>query len=341
MCGTSLDGLDLAYCSFRQTQGKWQFGCVHTDEIELPIELRTKLQNATNSTAQELAQLDIEVGHFFGKETNDFIEKNKIKPDYIASHGVTIFHQPDQGITLQIGSGAVIASETNVTTVCDFRSQDVAKGGQGAPLVPYPDQLLFSDFDATLNLGGFANLAVIQNESLSGFDVCVCNKALNDLTQQLNGSPFDANGDYSRKGSINQRFLDELNDLAFYIAPPPKSLGHEWYVEHILPLLAKPIPTEDKLRTMVEHIAQQIGNVLPKSGTTLVTGGGANNRYLIERIEKNISGNITIPDRQIVDFKEAIDFAFLGALRLQNLTNIKASVTGANSDSIAGCIYQP
>ena len=262
--------------------------------------MRTKLQNATNSNAHELALLDIEVGFFFGKETNNFIEKNKIKSDFIASHGVTIFHQPDQHITLQIGSGAVIASETNITTVCDFRSQDVAKGGQGAPLVPYPDQLLFSDFVAALNLGGFANLTVIQKEPLTGFDVCVCNKALNDLTQLHNGSPFDANGDHSRKGSINQRLLDELNDLAFYKWLPPKSLGHEWYMEHIIPLLAKPIPTEDKLRTMVEHIAQQIGNILPENGTTLVTGGGAHHKYLIERIEKNTSGNITIPDLSLI-----------------------------------------
>ena len=223
--------------------------------------------------------------------------------------------------------------------MCDFRSQDVALKGQGAPLVPLADSHLFSNYEYTLNLGGFANLATNAASNISGFDICVCNLALNNIALQL-GHPFDDGGELAKSGQLNKPLLDSLNNLDYYLDLPPKSLGTEWIAEHITTLLMGNLSAPiDLLHTLSEHIAIQIGTALPSAGRCLVTGGGAYNTYLIERIRHFAGCDIIIPDKNVIDYKEAIDFAFLGALRLLGQTNVLSSVTGAKNDTISGAVY--
>jgi anhydro-N-acetylmuramic acid kinase len=166
MSGTSLDGLDLAYCEFSHSNGKWQYAIHTAITHEYTHEWRKQLGEAEHKTAVELALLHTSYGHFIGKITHQFIIENNLVPDFIASHGHTIFHQPDKQLTLQIGSGAAIAAETGFPVVCDFRTTDVALGGQGAPLVPVGDKFLFEAYDGCINLAGLQIFHLINSNNV-------------------------------------------------------------------------------------------------------------------------------------------------------------------------------
>lgn len=274
--------------------------------------------------------------------SRDFLNRNRLSANYIGSHGHTIFHQPGRGFTSQIGEGAAMAQASGIPVICDFRTGDVARGGQGAPLVPIGDEHLFGDCDYCLNIGGFANISYRQESKRIAFDVCPANIVLNKLAGKL-GLPYDDEGRVAASGMLNTELLEKLNSLEYYHLAPPKSLGREWVDTTFSPLLNKSIPAADLLRTVTEHIAVNISRCASfKSGETmLVTGGGALNRYLIDRIRSLSSINIQLPDKQIIDFKEALIFAFLAYLRILERPNSLASVTGAASDSCTGCIYLP
>ena len=343
MSGTSLDGLDIAFCLFNETNGKWSFKIKEAETIKYDKKWREKLSGAENKTAFEIALLNSEYGHYTGSQVNRFIKKNKIKADFVSSHGHTVFHQPDKKITFQIGSGAAIAAECKLPIVCDFRCLDVALGGQGAPLVPIGDKLLFSGYDYCLNLGGFANISFEHKNQRTAFDICPVNIVINDLCKKL-GKEFDNKGIIARKGKINRTLLSELNKLNFYHQKKnhPKSLGKEWVVKHFYPLLNKyKLSIQDKLRTVYEHIAEQTARSTFKSQKSkiLTTGGGVYNTFLIERIEALTNHKIIIPEKKIVEFKEALIFAFLGVLRMRNEVNCLKSVTGAAQDNIGGSVY--
>ena len=341
MSGTSLDGIDLAWCSFEQTASGWRHQIERACTVPYEPAFRKKLSRATSLTALEYAQLDVDLGKLIAQHINRRLDSG-IKPDFIASHGHTVFHQPEKGLTTQIGSGAVIAAHTGITTVCDFRTVDVALGGQGAPLVPAGDELLFGQYGACLNLGGFSNISFRQGGTRVAFDTAPCNMALNHLASKV-GQPYDHNGAMARAGKIIPGLLEELDRLEYYRLPAPKSLGKEWFETTFLPLLQKheasnTIP--DLLHTTTLHIARQIAATIPAGTETLLaTGGGALNGFLIEALRKEWSGSITIPDSQTVKFKEALIFAFLGMLRLQGEKNCMKSVTGAKCDNCGGAVY--
>lgn len=341
MSGTSLDGLDLAACSFRYNGEIWDY-IVH-NAITIPYDptWKQKLVSAHTLTGFELRTLDVEFGKFIGQWVNEFIVRSGFKPGLIASHGHTIFHQPQAGITLQIGSGAVIAALTGISTVSDFRSTDVALGGQGAPLVPIGDELLFGKYDACLNLGGFSNISFRFNQKRIAFDICPVNILHNSLVRS-EGFDFDTDGRFAASGNINTHLLEALNTLDFYRAKPPKSLGREWFERVILPLFeGSGLNLADKLRTATEHIVIQLNHVLTHYGFryVLVTGGGTHNKFLIDRLRDTCSATIAIPDRITIDYKEALVFALLGVLRMNNLTNCFSSATGASADSSGGAVY--
>jgi len=340
MSGTSLDGVDLAFCNFILVKNKWSFKIINAETTHYSNEWKKKLQKAKKSTSLELTELHNDLGIYFGKITKKFILKNKIKPDFISSHGHTIFHQPEKKLTLQIGNGAAIASETGITTVCDFRSLDVALNGQGAPLVPIGDKLLFADFDYCLNLGGISNVSFEEKNKRIAFDISPANIVLNYLSRKK-GKEFDKNGELASKGNIDKNLLNKLNYLKYYKQKHPKSLGIEWIEKNIFPLIEKSNTSiENKLRTFCEHIAIQISNVLKnKNSKTLVTGGGAHNKFLIKKIKEYSESEIIIPDKKIIDFKEALIFAFLGVLRIRNEVNCLSSVTGADRDNCGGVVY--
>ena len=340
MSGTSLDGLDIAFCEFHQSDGRWNYRIVHAETISYSKEWRDRLSNLESGTAFDFAAADCSYGHLLGKCTRQFIDLHHLRPDFIASHGHTIFHQPQKMLTTQIGKGAAIAAETGFHVVSDFRSLDVALGGQGAPLVPIGDRLLFPDFDYCLNLGGFANISYEKAGSRIAFDICPVNIVLNKLANILDLG-YDPEGQNAGRGMINAELLGKLNSLSFYGEPPPKSLGKEWVIQHISPLLedAK-CSVNDLLATYCEHVAIQVASSVQGGAEKklLITGGGAFNNFLIGRIQHHTNIRIVLPDAHTINYKEALIFAFLGVLRWRNEVNCLCSVTGASRDSSGGLI---
>ena len=353
MSGTSLDGLDIAFCSFNKDKiGKWQYRIIAATTINYSEEIKLKLKSLPDLSSLELLKAHHWFGDFCGEMVNEFITTNALHADFIASHGHTVFHNPAAHYTLQIGSGANIHAKTNLPVVCDFRTVDVALGGQGAPLVPVGDQLLFSTYTFCLNLGGIANISFDSNGNRIAYDICPVNIVLNALTTRFNAAlSYDHNGDIARSGTIVDPLLEKLESLAYYQHPPPKSLGKEWIDAEVFPLLEKfsthSIP--DLLCTFCHHIAKQVAGAVINHCHTLnisnsqlqVTGGGALNGFLIELFRHYMVGTIqvVIPDEKTIMFKEALIFAFLGVLRMESENNCLASVTGAQRDNIGGAVY--
>jgi anhydro-N-acetylmuramic acid kinase len=342
MSGSSLDGLDLAYCEFEKNAQKWHFAI--NDAITFPYnsDWKERLWNALRLSGHDLIKLDFEYGRHIGKLSKEFIKEKKINIDFISSHGHTIFHKPTEGITFQLGNGASIAAESETTTVCNFRTLDVALKGQGAPLVAIGDMLLFSEYDCCLNLGGFANISYEYYNKRIAFDICPVNFVLNYISQ-LSGFDYDKDGNIGRSGQINITLLDNLNSLSYYAAKQPKSLGREWVEKEIFPLINNcSLSVEEKIRTFYEHIVFQIDKSIKgySRRKILVTGGGTHNLFLMDLLKQKSKHNYIIPDKKLVDYKEALIFGFLGVLKIRNQYNCIATVTGANHDSIGGIIFK-
>lgn len=343
MSGTSLDGIDLAHIHFSVNEDKWSYTILETETVSYDDLWLNKLKVAVDFSDQELQLLNHDYTVLLGSIIKAFIEKYDLKDlDAVCSHGHTILHQPQNRFTLQIGNLPEIAQILNQTVVCDFRVQDVELGGQGAPLVPIGDRILFSDYDYCLNLGGFSNVSFEQNGSRIAFDISPVNTVLNFYANQL-GLDYDDKGEISKSGQLNVLLLKELNALEYYQKSFPKSLGFEFVKTIVLPLMERyQIPTAHKMHTFTEHIAMQTSIALPnKNGKLLVTGGGAYNQFLIERIQFHLPElTVIIPIAKMLEYKEAVIFALLGVLKLRNEINVLSSVTGAKHDHSSGIIYQ-
>ncbi len=344
MSGTSLDGVDLAHIKFQLNNKKWTFEILESETIGYSKDWINHLKLAVDYSETELEQLNTAYTKLLASIVSTFIEKHKIENiDAVCSHGHTILHQPQNGLTLQIGNLPEISTLINQTVVCDFRVQDVKLGGQGAPLVPIGDRLLFSEYDYCMNLGGFSNISFEQNGKRIAFDISPVNTVLNHYANQL-GLDYDDKGEISRTGKVSEKLLNELNALEYYQKTFPKSLGFEFVKEVVLPIIeSHKIPIEDKLRTFTEHIAFQTALALPsKKGKLLITGGGAYNDFIIERIQSYLPEmEIIIPSTKILEFKEALIFALLGVLKLRGEINVLSSVTGAKMDHSSGEIHNP
>ncbi|WP_338764436.1 anhydro-N-acetylmuramic acid kinase [Bernardetia sp. ABR2-2B] len=378
MSGTSLDGLDIALCQFenytKNDSSLWNYEIIKTGFVEYNQSWKQKLQNAHLLSALELKKLEAEWTNFLVKEVNKFVLQSKESSkfnfslksnlDCISSHGHTIFHQPNSkkekkqeiGFTFQMGNGAMLSAQTGFKVICDFRQTDVALGGQGAPLVPIGDQLLFSDYDFCLNLGGIANISFNKDsadknniDTRFAFDICPCNMVLNYLSNKL-GFEYDKGGNLSKEGKVNKELLQKLNDLDFYKEDYPKSLGREWVEKFVFPLLELEKSTiKDLLHTCTYHSAFQIAESIKKIESesfskskkkVLVTGGGAYNDLLINYLQEFLPNiNVEKGSKMLISYKEALIFAFLGILRLRGEINTLASVTGATKNSCGGSIY--
>ncbi|MBR1517513.1 MAG: anhydro-N-acetylmuramic acid kinase, partial [Bacteroidales bacterium] len=342
--GTSLDGLDMACCKLGNGVGgeKLDFRLLVAETVPYPEAWERRLSSLDKASAYDYALADVELGHYMGRCVKQFVSRHGLSSvDAIASHGHTVFHQPHIGLTTQIGCGDAIAAETGLPVVFNFRRLDVALGGQGAPLVPVGDRLLFGHCDGCLNLGGFANISYERDGRREAYDVSPCNMLLNRLAQQA-GRPFDDGGLMARQGTIDGELLCQLDALPYYRMPLPKSLGKEWFESEVWPLLlGKGRAVDDLLSTATEHVARQVAASI-RGGCIqrlLVTGGGAHNRFLIERIEALApTCHVEVPEKMIVDYKEAIVFALLGYLRLTGKANCLRSVTGARVDCSGGDI---
>jgi anhydro-N-acetylmuramic acid kinase len=343
MSGTSLDGLDICAINFEFVNSKWTFKILNSETIYYSDKLKTKFKNATKLSSIDLLRFDVELGQLFGGLTKQFIISNKLKVDGVASHGHTIFHQPNEGVTLQIGDGQEIANVVQLPVVYNFRSKDVSLGGQGAPLVPIGDELLFSEYDACINFGGIANISFQKDKERVAFDICPFNMGLNFLANQL-GLDYDESGKIAENGQMIHELLVELSQLEYYNLSFPKSLGVEWFNEFCLPLISNGnYSIEDRLHTFSHHISDQLLKVVLviEGESILITGGGVYNSFIINLLKSQTDKNIITPTNDVVDFKEALIFAFLGVLRMDNKINVLKSVTGAVKSSVSGVIAYP
>lgn len=362
MSGSSLDGLDIVFVELQETGGKWAYEIIKSECHEYEANWTARLESAITLNALEYQLLHVEYGHYIGEQVNKFIEKNNLhhQVNLIASHGHTTFHIPEKLITHQLGDGASIAAETQLPVITDLRSMDVALGGQGAPVVPNGEKLLFNDYDLFLNIGGIANISFKENKELKendfiAFDVCPANRILNVLAQ-ARGFKFDEDGKIASSGKINQPLLDRLNALGYYEQPYPKSLSNSFGVEVIFPLIQNAgISIEDALCTYVEHIADQVKNAIVNyqlsivnyqlsavNRKLLITGGGAFNKYLIERLKehlKDLKIDTVIPDKDLINNKEAVIIALMGVLRWREEYNVLSGVTGAKRNTIGGALW--
>jgi len=341
MSGTSLDGLDMALCQFRKTPSGMRYKLLKASTVTYPKRLQQQLLGAMKFSASDYFTFDAHYAGFVAQQVKAFVKKTGITPAAIASHGHTVFHQPHKGFTTQIGNGAILAAKTGITTVCDFRSLDVGLGGQGAPLVPIGDALLFGTYAACLNIGGIANISFNKRGKRVAYDVCLANILLNYLAAGLK-KPYDKDGALAAKGRVDAALLKQLDALAYYKVKGAKSIGRELFEKSVRAILdGSGISYRDQLATATAHIAQVIARELNKQKlkNVLVTGGGAHNTYLIKCIRQHTACQVIVPEKEVVNFKEALIFAFLGYLRLNGQMNTLASVTGATKDSIGGAVY--
>jgi len=341
MSGTSLDGIDLVYVKFLKKEYSF-FEIIHTETVSYTKEWKQVLKQAIRLSSKELLDLDVVYGKHLGSVLVNFISNYKITEiDFIASHGHTILHQPEEGITLQIGSGSEIAKITQQKVVSDFRTQDVNLGGQGAPLVPIGDELLFSKYDFCLNLGGFSNVSFKKESKRIAFDICPVNIVLNHYANKI-GLEYDENGSIASEGYLNRSLLEKLNTLAFYNKEAPKSLGLEWVQQEIFPLIDTiEEDISSVLRTFVAHIAIQISKIIKDSDSVLITGGGVFNSFLIQEIENYSNIKIVQASDTLINYKEALIFALLGVLKVDNQINCLKSVTGAHKNHSSGVVCLP
>ena len=341
MSGTSLDGIDSALLNFKKTSA-WEYEVEKAETIAYSSEWQKKLREAVFYSDAQLRELNINYTSHLAEVIGDFKQKYDIQNlDAVCSHGHTIKHEPQNGFTLQIGNLPRLANLIDETLVCDFRVQDVELGGQGAPLVPIGDELLFRDYEYCLNLGGFANISSNFNGKRLAYDICAVNTVMNYLAEKL-GKAYDRNGEIAAGGTLNEDLLAKLSALEFYDQKPPKSLGIEWVNQHIYPLL-QGMDISTALHTYAVHAADQIAksfNNDPNS-KVLVTGGGAFNGFLMERMKAETRNHVYIPSPELVNYKEALIFGFLGILRLREETNVLGSVTGASRDHCSGKIFVP
>ncbi|GEQ85561.1 anhydro-N-acetylmuramic acid kinase [Patiriisocius marinistellae] len=342
MSGTSLDGIDLAEVTFSiSKKGEWSYKFGKAETVPYHESLKQELQDAILFSEKALNKLNIRYTRHISEVISAFVDKFKIESiDAVCSHGHTILHQPDSGVTLQIGNLPEIAALIGQRVVCDFRVKDVQLGGQGAPLVPIGDKLIFKDFDYCLNLGGFANVSLDNNGKRVAYDICPVNIVLNSYANLL-GFPYDDNGNIARGGTVIIEILESLNQLPFYKKSPPKSLGLEWVKENIFPVLeASNTTKKNKIATFTAHIANQIAHQFKTNSKVLVTGGGAYNTFLLEEIKRINPVELVVPESQLLEFKEALIFGLLGVLRLRGEINCLQSVTGASVDCSGGNIFE-
>lgn len=342
MSGTSLDGIDLAHVFLKKTAEKWTYEIVESETVPYSTEWITRLKSAIGFSPEQLHILNVDYTWLLAEVINDFIERHNLDAiDAVCSHGHTILHQPQNEVTLQIGNLPLLSGLVQQNIVCDFRVQDVELGGQGAPLVPIGDQLLFPEYDYCLNLGGFSNVSFEYQSQRIAFDISPVNTVLNFYANSM-GLDYDDKGKLAQSGNCNEAMLNALNALPFYRMPFPKSLGFEFVRDAVLPLMEEfEIPAADKLHTFITHVAFQTAAALPKKeGKMLVSGGGVYNEYLIFKIREYLPDmDIRIPDAKTIEYKEALIFALLGVLKLRGEINVLASVTGAQNNHSSGQIY--
>ena len=349
MSGSSLDGLDIAYVRLEEVRGKWDFEILHAECIAYSEEWVEALRNAAALPGIDYLKLDTRFGRLLGTGVNAFIARHGLehKVHFIASHGHTVFHEPDNFTTAQLGNGAVIAALTGLPVINDLRAVDVALGGQGAPIVPVGDKLLFGDYDYLLNIGGISNISVKNGDGYVAFDVCPANQVLNRLAAR-EGLDMDEDGMLAAKGRVLPQLLALLAQDIFYTTAPPRSLSNSHAIAMATAVLeAGNADTTDLLATATTHIANEVERAIRLygggiKGKMLISGGGAMNKTLVKLISERVAClgiEAVVPDVNTVMYKEALVMALLGVLRWREEANVLCSVSGASRDSVGGALW--
>lgn len=346
MSGTSMDGIDLCLADIKEESGDWNYQIQAAKTVAFDEKWRVRLSQLRYQNSEVFVKTDVFFGRYLGELVKEFLSETGETAELIASHGHTVFHDPDGWVTCQAGDGATLSAVAGLPVVSDFRRTDVALGGQGAPLVGMGDSLFFGEYDLCLNLGGFSNISAVQNGQRIAFDIAPCNIILNRLAREV-GKKYDEGGEIAESGSIIYPLLNELNDIPYYHSSYPKSLGREWINKEFWYIVRNydNEPVADKMKTLVMHIAQQVAKAVDalagQNGAgkrMLVTGGGAHNLTLIDYMKSETEASIEIPDAQLVDYKEALVFGLLGAMRVKNINNTQHSATGASASCVAGAL---
>ena len=348
MSGTSLDGLDLAYCHIWEEKGAWKFDIKKTKSVSYTQEMQEELKDAISLSAEKLIELHNTYGTWLGGQALKFVQEHQLDVDYIASHGHTTHHRPEMGLTFQVGSGQHLANTSGYKVICDFRTNDLALGGQGAPLVPIGDRTFFGDYDFCLNLGGISNISFNVKGKRIAYDIGLANMILNYITRKV-GLEYDEDGKLARSGHINPSMLKRLNSLKYYLQPHPKSIGYEWFLAEVVPIVEDTNDSiENLLHTSIHHICEKIEQQIRLNSngvdqTLLVTGGGALNSFFMETLQEKLgkATKVIVPEKIIIEFKEALVFALMGVLRIEQQINVLSSVTGAKKDSSSGVVFLP
>ncbi len=353
MSGSSLDGLDICYAQYEEVRGKWSAQILQAECIPYNDEWQRNLSFASQQNVPQFLRLHTTYGRYIGETVQSFIDKYELshKVHFVASHGHTVWHEPQANTSFQLGDGASIAAVLGLPVINDLRAMDVALGGQGAPIVPIGDKMLFGDYEMWLNVGGIANITLRKADgSDMAFDICVANQALNNLAQKA-GKPYDENGILAAGGQLMQAELGSLRDAEYYKQTGPKSLSNEQAIGFVSEFIDNDnYSIEDRLHTIVHFIALQIEQSISAnlsdeecSGKKiLVTGGGAFNTFLMDVLKKKLVEKgieVVVPEAQIIAYKEALVMGLIGALRWREETNVLSEITGASRSSISGAYW--
>jgi len=338
MSGSSLDGLDLAMCHFTT---EYDFVLGKNTCIPYSQKWEQRLAASKGLNHKQICLLEADYSLYTSTLIRDFIQDES--PDYISSHGHTLLHSPDEHYSYQLSKGSYMAAHLGVPVISDFRLQDMAKGGQGAPIAPVVEKYIFNGYDSYLNLGGICNCSFHNDNEITAYDIGPCNQLLNALAK-LKGKAYDHNGEIAKTGKVIKALYQGAISHPFYSKDYPKSLDNQFVqTEFVKEFVNYSATVEDKLRTAVELIVHIIvSEYSEKTSTLFVTGGGAFNTFLISRLRDSlalIKVDLIIPSKEIVECKEAILMALMGYLRVHNKVNVFSSVTGATSNTVAGCIY--
>ncbi|WP_251358970.1 anhydro-N-acetylmuramic acid kinase [Kangiella sp. TOML190] len=356
MSGTSVDGIDAVLCDIEQDK----IQLVSSLSYPLPLELQRKLHQIASEDYQQdpinmMGFLDVEVGQVFSQAVDALLDKAKIRSQEvvaIGSHGQTIRHIPEhqQAFSLQIGDPNIIAANTGITTIADFRRRDMALGGQGAPLVPAFHESIFASSEQArviVNLGGIANITVLTPEQdVIGYDTGPANTLLDQWIKQHFGKDFDLNGYWAQSGQLISSLLQAMLADPYFSQAPPKSTGREYFnLKWLEQFQVAQYTAEDVQRSLLELTAHSLADAIDNhmdSGQIYVCGGGAHNDFLIERI-KHLLPNFSIASSFKLgvdpDWVEAMAFAWLAQRTLNRQTGNLPSVTGASQATILGAIY--
>ena len=355
MSGSSLDGLDIALCRFEQDElsGKLSFDLLNTAAIPFEETMMKRLGEGASLGVRSLKKLEVDLSRYIAESVNQFLDAGAHTADYISCHGHTILHVPEDGYTVQIGQGAIISELTGLPCICDLRSSDMAVGGQGAPVAPIVEQILFSNFDFYINLGGIANVSYHSNQEVISWDSVPCNQILNHYASQKD-LPYDDGGSLAGTGRVDRGLKEAWMSLPYFEKPYPKSMDNTWVRKQFLERSRSfDVTVEDALATMVDVCVSQIRrDIKDHVGATggqhlrkcLITGGGAHNTFLVSQLSEALTHEeieVIKPEDDIVDYKEAILMALMGFLRIEGKSNTISSVTGARTNTIGGAVYVP